>query len=344
MYTILSSLMCTVFFDKNEVKIMATTDVIGMGASALGTIAGLASGNKENEQLIAQQEDANRRLMNDSYALQKNMFDYTYKSVKDKAKEFRDAGLNEALAYGLGANSGAGTTGSGSASVTGAVAANKAQKQAANSQSVGMTIQAGLASSQRRLMDAEAEKAQAEAMKLKGVDTQKVTAEIAKIETDTRYQAVATELETIRKDIETMSATSKIETMQWEAKIKRLQSQLSEDTYDTAVNAIKQDYVNKVTNNLLTEKNIEMADEQIKAVSASIKQRWEEIRVQWKNADSAQRNSIAAEETANIRRDRPSVGDAAGQILQNGINAMFEQLEKMDEWAGTKSNQNFNIE
>ena len=126
---------------------------------------------KQQQKLSDIQEEANRRLMQDSYGLQKDMYNHQYNmnTPEEMRKRYEEAGMNPALAYtqgGVGGVSG----GSGGASVSGATAADSAaqtsadaSKEQAMNQRIGMALQHRMQESQIALNESQAEKNKKEA-------------------------------------------------------------------------------------------------------------------------------------------------------------------------------------
>lgn len=125
----------------------------------------------QQQKLSNIQEEANRRLMEDSYGLQKDMYNHQYQMNTPEAmrKRYEEAGMNPALAYtqgGVGGVSG----GSGGASVSGATAADsasqtsaEASKEQAMNQKIGMALQHRMQESQIKLNESQAIKNEADA-------------------------------------------------------------------------------------------------------------------------------------------------------------------------------------
>lgn len=121
---------------------------------------------EQQRKLTKIQEEANRRLMQDSYGLQKDMYNHQYEMNTPEAmrKRYEEAGMNPALAYtqgGVGGVSG----GSGGASVSGATASDsasqtsaEASKEQAVNQRIGMALQHRMQESQIALNESQAEK------------------------------------------------------------------------------------------------------------------------------------------------------------------------------------------
>lgn len=127
-------------------------NIIGLGTSLIQNL----TENDRLEQTYSLQEqaaDANQERA-------KKMWDYT--NYENQVKHLKNAGLNPALLYGTSGGGGASTSGAG-------------QNQGVSTlapQSVAMGIQVANALSTMRLQDAQAKKANAEANKISGVDTE----------------------------------------------------------------------------------------------------------------------------------------------------------------------------
>lgn len=145
---------------------------IGAGAGLFGSVAqrGIESvfgidRNKEQleqqQKLTEMQEGSNRRLMNESFALQKEMYDHSYDKNKplQQMKNLQEAGLNPALMYGLGGQGGT-TGGAGTSNVGGGQAANAAEMRQAEE---GMAMQKARLISELKVNDSIAEKNKADA-------------------------------------------------------------------------------------------------------------------------------------------------------------------------------------
>lgn len=148
----------------------------GIVNKAMG-LFGPSQATKDRRQLNQQQklsdiqEEANRRLMQDSYGLQKDMYNHQYgmNTPEEMRKRYEEAGMNPALAYtqgGVGGVSG----GSGGASVGGGTAADsasqtsaEASKEQAMNQKIGMALQHRMQESQIELNESQAEKNKADA-------------------------------------------------------------------------------------------------------------------------------------------------------------------------------------
>lgn len=164
-----------------------TLGMIGEIAGTAAGVGGLAStvmglfggGNEEKKQLEQQkelsklQEESNRRLMNESYGLQKDMYDYTYdkNTPEEQVQRMKEAGLNPAMMYGgQGAGISGTTGGSGGASIGGGTASGAAEMEAVKNQKVMMGLQLSKLKSEIDVNESVAESNRANAAKA-GADT-----------------------------------------------------------------------------------------------------------------------------------------------------------------------------
>ena len=125
----------------------------------------------------------------------KDMFDYT--GYQAQVAQMKAAGLNPALMYG---SAGAGGSTQGGAGMAGSASAGSGSMGSAPNapdtgltSGVGMGIQLGLMEAQKRALEADAAKKEADAKKTAGADTEytRMLTELAKTEID--YKAMSTE-------------------------------------------------------------------------------------------------------------------------------------------------------
>lgn len=311
-----------------------------MGLSAISSLGG-QSASQENREMIQDQVKANEYLMNQSYKQQEELFKKTYKTVNDKRKEYEEAGMNAALAYGMPAGTG-GSTGGGMAQITGATGSNKAQRTSANAAMTGMGISAALVNAQIDLMKSEAEANRADATKKKGVDTEKTQTEIDKLKADTANTNAQTAGQNIENSINAMAATDRVEIINQEAnqisetvnKLKR-ENLIGDETKNAIISEAISKSIQAKLNNELTSANITLTDAQKQALIEGIQQRWSEVGAQWKNADSNAKNALTNEGELKLKKDRPQIGQIGGQIVKKGLNGIFGLLETWDKIQGT---------
>lgn len=145
--------------------------IVGMGLNAISGLFGRGEkiANKQYERELEKmkyQAQLNKENAEYSLGLQKDMWDYT--NYENQLKHLKEAGLNPALMYGKGGAGGSGNAGS---------AAAEGVSQGVT-QSIGMGLQYEQMQANIELARAQANKANAEAKKTSGVDTELTESEI----------------------------------------------------------------------------------------------------------------------------------------------------------------------
>lgn len=149
---------------------MALGGFFGAFANMIGGLAASSQQRADNEYLMNKQAELNREQADYSTELAKNYWDYT--NYENQVAHMKEAGLNPALFYAKGGQGGA--TGGGQAQGVGLPSTTPTM---ARIQAQGMGAQLQNILSQVELNKAVAKKTDAEADKIKGVDTQLAEAE-----------------------------------------------------------------------------------------------------------------------------------------------------------------------
>lgn len=149
---------------------MALGGFFGAFANIIGGLAASSQQRADNEYLMNKQAELNREQADYSTDLAKNYWDYT--NFENQVKHMKEAGLNPALFYAKGGQGG--STGGGQAQGVGLPSTTPTM---ARIQAQGMGAQLQNILSQVELNKAVAKKTDAEADKIKGVDTQLAEAE-----------------------------------------------------------------------------------------------------------------------------------------------------------------------
>ena len=250
-----------------------SNNAMGLIGLAGGAIAAKRQFKNEKE-LMGLQAKYNREAATYSQQLQKEMWDYT--NYENQVKHLKAAGLNPALLYGM---SGGGGSTAGSASAAGV--GNP------GTQAVGMGLEAAQIFSNIRLTNAEASKAEAEAEKTSGVDT-----EFTKAQTElATFNATLAEEKgkLTREQVETQKQmTSKVTQ---EARLLMTQADIAEETKENEIQKSAQELDNMIWDGILKTAQFEMT----KAQTDYIK---EQTSVIWYNAISYRRTADAAKEQA----------------------------------------------
>lgn len=296
-------------------------DISNWGNSLLSGAVGMIGGaisdrrNYKNQlKLMGQQHQYNKEMgeinqqyakemamINNQYALgmakeshQMNKDMWNYSNYENQVAHMKAAGLNPALLYGGGG--GGGATAQGGASIPGqgtpGSAPGGAGPQAIRSQIIegaGMGIQLGLMNAQKRNLEADAAKKEADAAKTAGVDT-----ELAK----TAAKLNEARIENVNMSTEEMAAKAKMwgdtSTMLWQqARKYASEADYNEKTMDTRIEKAGYETVGSLLENLETIARTQFTKAQTDAIA-------ENIAIAWYNAGTNRMNATtAADHVAN---------------------------------------------
>lgn len=179
-------------------------------------------------------QELNFNAMDKAYQQQKEMYDYTYglNTIGAKKQQYLDAGMNPALAYGLGTSGSGGTTGSMPVpTVQGGSASKDTEQRQANIaaqavavQQMGIGLQMSKLQSEIAVNQAQAEKLKAEAKYTSGTQTELGQSNITNISQQTKnaeIQNIGMQLDnaikTIDKQIAENTVMSNIKRIQFES-------------------------------------------------------------------------------------------------------------------------------
>lgn len=256
-----------------------------LGAAIIGGGMGVINdfiSRDANRRDAAKQFQRTKELMDKSYIQQMQMWkDTNYNAQK---AELEKAGLNPGLLYGM-SGGGATTTGSGgSGSASMAAPVNSKVVEG-----TGMGIQLGLMNAQKENIEADTALKQADAAKTAGVDTKEAGARIENLMQGLdnlredyevkRLQQTMMNIENYEKQssqedrlnyikYETQSALRSLQTLKNEGKI-------SDATIGERIQIVQQQAIGAMLQNQLTQSNIQVNDQQIKASANKIMQDWE---------------------------------------------------------------------
>lgn len=296
-------------------------DISNWGNSLLSGAVGMIGGaisdrrNYKNQiKLMGQQHQYNKEMgeinqnyakemamINNQYALgmakeshnmNKDMWNYT--NYENQVAHLKAAGLNPALLYGQGG--GGGATAAGGTAMPGqgspGSAPGGAGPQAIKSQIIegtGMGIQLGLMNAQKRNLEADAAKKEADAAKTAGVDT-----ELAK----TAAKLNEAKIENTNMSTEEIAAKAKMwgdtSTMLWQqARKYASEADYNEKTMDTRIEKAGYETMGSLLGNMETIARIQFTKAQTDAIA-------ENIAIAWYNAGTNRMNATtAADHVAN---------------------------------------------
>ena len=221
----------------------------------------------------------------------KDMFDYT--GYQAQVAQMKAAGLNPALMYGSAGAGGstqggagmAGSAGAGSGSVGGTPSA----PDTGIINGVGMGLQLGLMDAQKRNIDADTAKKEADAKKTAGADTMYTEALTKLANADIDYRNMSTEK--VAAEIKTIGDMS-VKLMQ-EARKLASEADYNEQTLKDRVTKASSEAIGSILDNMQKSMNIKLTEAQTKAIAKN-------IAIAWYNAATNRMNATtAADQAAN---------------------------------------------
>ena len=195
-------------------------------------------------------------------------------------EELKKAGLSPALYYGK--TGGGPTTGSAGGSVN--------AEGAPRGGGEIMTLQ--LMGAQKKLLEAQTAKAEAEAAKTAGVDTGAVAA-------GTKLTQVQTELAEIEKNMNSGTYESRKAAIEAAAAKAQTEAEVAGATKGDRIDIVQGELIGLTLANELKRTQTGVAEEQIKKIIAEVKMGWKELDIQAKNAATNLMNAETARINAN---------------------------------------------
>lgn len=272
--------------------------IMGIGGALMGALGANSASNQSwqrQHQLMEIQAELNQKNAKFNTAQAKEMWNYT--NFKNQMKHIKEAGLSPGLIYGMGGQGGS-TQGAGAANGVG-LPQDQSVGMGLRAQEIGVEMANAL--SQIKLNESQANKNDAEASKIKGVDTDAQKATIDNLIAQTSNEKIKRGLilgqirvadaeEELKRNTADWTK-EKIEETRWNVKslkkgIDKLTAEIDGVELD---NDLKRRTIdNKVKESTLTLQNLmaeillkgsqrKVNEEQAKAIPAEILQGWEKL-------------------------------------------------------------------
>lgn len=309
------------------------TPIVQGVTSVGGGVIGMIGQRKRDERAMMNQRQLmdiqfknQQRLNEQGHELQKKMWEHT--NYKNQMKMIEEAGLNPALLYGM--------QGGGGVTVGSQTGGNAAAGQAPQPQHMDISsiVQANNLAADVALKKALADKAQAEADKTRGVDTQqaetsvqKMLAEIKSQEAQQALMKAHTEGQEISNLIQGESMEEQIQTLKYTAKRIEYEAgkakndkSVSDATVNDAISKIKAETAIKWLETNLIKADTKLSQEQAKKAAAEIVNMQSKLGLDIRMTDAKEREVKAKEFETFIKANYPTVWEAFGHSVMTGIN------------------------
>jgi len=263
------------------------------GTNAIDSIMGLALGGindkrqlKQQGKLLEQQAGIDRKQAAFNQALGMQTWEQT--GPVAMTEQLKKAGLSPALQYG-GTGGGGQTMGNPGASVGGANA------PAGGGEIIGLAMM----NAQRQLIEAQTEKTKVETAKTAGVDTDLARAQGGLLGVQTELGKIEANMKTDTYQTTKGQIEAAADKMRSEAEIAANNRQISDKTRENQIDMVEGELIGLTLANELKRAQTGLAEEQIKQVIADVKQGWQKLSIESKNAATNLMNSQTARINAN---------------------------------------------
>lgn len=296
---------------------MSVLGMLGIGAASAAIDQGLGMINQNS------QMEKNKEIADYNQKLNKEMFDHTYNKTNTTAQmaQLKKNGLNPTLMY----------SGGGSQQLqTSAIGGNSDGVGMIKNDGFAKNMEISLLQAQKENIEADTKNKEADAEN-KGADTQTKIASLSEIAARTNESVAKRELLGIEADVNRGRIKIAMEDL------RRLQREnaIGEETYNSAVMAIRWQAAGEELNNELKQANIDLNEAQRESIQQGILQAWQKVAVEWKNADSNRKQAIVSEILAELKKDRPTLEEIKGANARKLQNIIINVGDNMDKKFGT---------
>ena len=302
-------------------------------AAASGTGQGIANAKagkrqfKNQKELMKIQQGYNQQNAALEQKLALDMWDKTNYSAQ--RKQMLKAGLNPAMMYEKG---GTGGTTSGAGNVASGGAPTASMPIPPNLAGLGLT---GMQIVEAELMKAQANKANAEAKKIGGVDTELAESTIQKILAETTNEQAKTGLIELEKESTTIDNAWKPYILEQEFKelVEKVehwgyQNQIAQGTVDSVIDEYRAKAVGQWIENDLKKAQINKTNEEITEIKNNIKQKWQQVSQGWESLSIQEKQLAINKFKEEITAEYPSIWNVGGSVAKKA----YLTLENLEKW------------
>lgn len=307
------------------------------GAQAAGGLIDMAfqgwrnrNQQKQNQALINQQMQAQKEMGFFNIERQLDLWNKT--NAGAQLDHYKKAGLNPALMYEGGAPGGS----------TNATPGNVGQASADAKAGGGYTGMNIIMPAQIKLMEAQARNLDADTAKKSGVETQLGQTTIEQLKATTTNVKVQTALTRIQKDIAEISQEDvtdalslNAEKLQQEVLQLRNQTEISDQTKQTIINTIKQQYANAILTGMMMKSGIEVNAAEINKMAHEITQKYlglqqTQTQIGQKQVEIAQTSQQIRQKTdeIDIKTLEAIIKGTSTRVLENTGEFSMEKLKR----------------
>lgn len=264
-----------------------------IGGAALNTGLGMITGAlndkrqlNQNQKLLDQQAAADRKQAAFNQALGMQTWEQT--GPVAMTRELKEAGLSPALQYG-GSGGGGQTMGNPGGNV------NAAKPPTGGEEIIGLAMM----DAQRALIEAQTQNVQADTENKTGIDRDLKGAQAGLMGVQTELGKIEANMKTDTYETTKGQIEAAADKMRSEAAIAANNKQVSDKTKENQIDMVEGELIGLTLANELKRAQTGLAEEQIKKVIADVKQGWQKLSIESKNAATNLMNSQTARINAN---------------------------------------------
>lgn len=303
--------------------------IAGIGAAASAGM-GLLSGStqhKRNKEMQDRQEASNKRMLD--LQAQKEYEMWLKTGAVGQMEQYKKAGLNPALMYGMGG--GGGSTTGGSAGMVGGSSGSPGIE--GSGAMMGMGLQMAMLQAQKENIEADTAKKKVEAEKAGGVDTEKAKTEIKSLSQGIENLKVKAELDRVETMLKGLDVKYQGESMQDRLQkisgeavqaVQEGQQAVNDTTVSNAtqqdkIKQIKAEAIGAVLRNIQTKAQTENTQTGTMLGRQALSQNIEKLMIDWRELSNRERK-LALEQMIGIGND---------DALQKTMNTVMDAIDNI---------------